>query len=133
MAPDNVQILRDSFAAWNRGDLAAWLEYVGPDFEYRTAQLFPGIEPAYRGREGMTRFWRTIRDPWETITLELDEVLDLGDRVLELHTFYAKGKESGVEVTQRYANLLSFTDGLVTKMVGYGDDWAAARAAAGLE
>jgi ketosteroid isomerase-like protein len=133
MAPDNVQVLRDSLAAWNRGDLDGWLEYMGPGFEYRMARLFLGMEPLYRGREEMRMFWSTFREPWETITLEVDQIVDLGDRVVMLHTFRGTGKESGVEVAQQYASLVSFTGGLVTEMVGYGGDWAAARAAAGLD
>jgi ketosteroid isomerase-like protein len=62
---DNVQTLHESFEAWNSGDLEGWLRYLGPEFEYRTAQLFPGMEPVYRGREGMTRFWNALREPWE--------------------------------------------------------------------
>ena len=58
--------------------------------------------------------------------------MDLGDRVLELHTFHSMGKKSGIEVTQKYANIFTFRDGMVSGVVGYGDDWAAAlQAAAG--
>jgi ketosteroid isomerase-like protein len=51
--------------------------------------------------------------------------------VLWLFTFYGKGKESGVDVTLRYANVLTFRDGLVAHSVGYGD-WESALEAVGL-
>jgi ketosteroid isomerase-like protein len=108
------------------------LEHVSPDWEYRTAQLFPGIDPVYRGKEGLTKFWNTLRDPWESISVEFEHVEDLGDRVLALQRFYARGKASGVEVTLKYANIFTIRDGLVSRTVGYGEDWASALRAAGL-
>ena len=132
MPSENVQLLREFFDAWNRGDLEWILEHLSPDWEYRTAQLFPGIDPVSRGKEGFTKFWNTLRDPWESISMELEHVEDLGDRVLTLHTFYGRGKASGVEVTLKYANISTFRAGLVSRSVGYGDDWAAALEAAGL-
>jgi ketosteroid isomerase-like protein len=130
--PENVELLHEFFGAWNRGDLDWVLEHLTPDFEYRTAQAFPGIDPVYRGREGWTKFWKTFRDPWESISADVERVEDLGDRVLAIHVFHGKGKESGVEVTLRYANIVSFRDGLVSLAVGYGEDSAAALEAAGL-
>jgi ketosteroid isomerase-like protein len=128
----DVELLREFFAAFNRGDLESAIAHLSPDWEYRTAQMFPDMEPVYRGREGFATFWRNLRDPWESITAELERAVDLGDRVLELHNFHGKVKESGIEVTQRYANIFTFRDGLVSEIDGYGDDWAAALEAAGL-
>jgi ketosteroid isomerase-like protein len=132
VSADNVRLVEKGIAAWNRGDLDGWLELLGPEFEYRTAQVFLGIDPVYRGEEGMRRFWKTFRDAWESIKMEFDEVVDLGDRVLTRHVFRGRGKQSGVEVTLKYANIFTFKDGLIVGMVGYGEDWDAARAAAGL-
>ena len=82
------------------------------------------MESVYTGAEGFTEFWRNLREPWESITAEVERIVDLGDRVLELHTFHSTGKKSGIEVTQRYANIFTFRDGMVSGVVGYGDDWA---------
>jgi ketosteroid isomerase-like protein len=132
MSQDNVEIVRRALDAWNRGDLEESAEYISPEWEWHPARLFPGTDAVYRGREGLTRFWNNFREPWEGISIEAGRIEDLGgDRVLCLFTFYGKGKGSGVDVTQRYANIFTFRDGLVIYQVGYGD-WESALEAVGL-
>jgi ketosteroid isomerase-like protein len=54
MSQENVEIVRQAYEAWNRGDLEWLLDRITPDYEFRTAQLFPDTEAVYRGREGLT-------------------------------------------------------------------------------
>jgi ketosteroid isomerase-like protein len=132
MSQANVDAMHEVVDAWNRGDLEASLEYLSPEWEWHPARLFPGTDAVYRGREGATRFWNNFREPWESISVETGQIQDLGgDRVLWLFTFYGKGKGSGVNVTQRYANVVTFRDGLIIYQVGYGD-WESALEAVGL-
>jgi ketosteroid isomerase-like protein len=132
MSEENVEIVRETFDAWNRGDLPAMEAYVDPDWEWRTAQKFPGVDAVYRGKEGFRQFWSTFREPWESIRAELERVEDLGHgQVLALITFYGKGKGSGVDVTTEYANVATIRDGLWVYAVGYSD-WQSALEAAGL-
>ena len=122
--------MHDFVAAFNRGDLDWILDHIAPDWEYQTVQLFPGMDRVYRGRDGFIRFWENLREPWETITIEIERVVDLGDQVVDLQTFRGKGRKSGVETTQEYANVSTVRGGLVSRMVGYGPDWDAALKAA---
>ena len=96
----NVERYREALEAWNRRDLVWILEQAAPDLEFNTAQIFPGIEPIYRGREGMVEFWTTfIEEPWALFRLEVDALDPAGeDRVLALITFHGTSRESGEEV-----------------------------------
>ena len=131
MSQENVEIVRAALETWNRGDLEASLEYVSPGWEWHTAQLFPGTDAVYRGKQGFTRFWNNFREPWESISVEIERIEDLGDRVLVLFMFYGQGKLSGVDVTTEYANVFTVHDGRVIYQVGYGD-WKSALEAVGL-
>ena len=132
MSQENVEIVRAGFEAWNRGDLKSAAEVISPQWEWHPARLYPGTDAVYRGLEGYTRFWNTFREPWESVHIELERIEDLGDRVLALMMFSARGKGSGVDVTSEYANVFTFRDGLVIYQVGYGD-WKSALKAVGLE
>jgi ketosteroid isomerase-like protein len=55
MSQENVEIARQLYEAWNRSDLEWLLNHTTPAFEFRTVQLFPDIEPVYRGHEAMSR------------------------------------------------------------------------------
>jgi ketosteroid isomerase-like protein len=131
MSQEDVEIIRAAMETWNRADLEGALEYVSPDWQWHPAQLFPGTDAVYRGKQGFTRFWNTFREPWESIRVEIERIEDLGGRVLVLFMFYGKGKLSGVDVTAEYANVHTVRDGLVTYQVGYGD-WESALEAVGL-
>jgi ketosteroid isomerase-like protein len=133
MSQENVEVVRKAFEAWNRGDRPGAEAYVDPDWEWRTAQKFPGVDAVYRGKEGFRRFWSSFREPWESIRIDLERLEDLGDgRVLALMTFYGKGRGSGVDVTTEYANVVTIRDGLWVYAVGYSD-WHSAFEAAGLQ
>jgi ketosteroid isomerase-like protein len=130
---DNVERYREVLDAWNRRDLVWILEQATPDFEFHTAQLFPGIEPVYRGREGMVEFWTSfIEEPWALFRLEIDELVTVDEqRVLALLTFTGVERDSGEEVMTPYAHLATFRGEEVTRIDAYAD-WDEARAAAGL-
>jgi ketosteroid isomerase-like protein len=132
-ANENVERYREALDAWNRRDLVWILEQATPDFEFHTAQLFPGIEPLYRGRQGMVEFWTTfIEEPWALFHLVVDDMVPVGDeRVLALLTFTGTERDSGEEVTTPYAHLATFRGDEVARIDAYAD-WDEARAAAGL-
>jgi ketosteroid isomerase-like protein len=129
----NLELYREGIDAWNRRDLVAVLEQAAPDFEFHTAGLFPGLEPVYRGREGLVEFWNAfIEEPWALLHVEIDDIRELDDgRVLALLTFTGKGKESDVEVTIQYGHLCTFRDRQVARIDGFAD-WDEAREAAGI-
>ena len=128
---DNVERYREALEAWNRRDLVWILEQAAPDLEFRTAQLFPGTEPVYRGREGMVEFWTTfIEEPWALFALDCESVEAVDeDRVLALLTFRGTERESGAEVSRAYAHLATFRGGEVARIEAF-DDWDEARRAA---
>jgi ketosteroid isomerase-like protein len=131
MSEENVELVREGYEAWNRGDLEWQLDHITPDFEFQTAQLFPDTEAVYRGREGYTQFWRTFREPWESVLIEVERIQPIGDdRVLALLRFRGRGRD-GVEVTLDYANLLTIENGMATLNVGFAD-WQRGLEAAGL-
>jgi ketosteroid isomerase-like protein len=132
-ATDNLDRYREALEAWNRRDLVSILEQASPDLEFHTAQLFPGLEPVYRGREGMVEFWTTfIEEPWALFRLEVKSLEAAGDdRVLALIRFHGTQRDSGEEVELEYAHLATFEGELVSRIDAYSD-WQEARRAAGV-
>ena len=128
-----VERYREALEAWNRRDLVWILEQAAPDFEFHTAQLFPGTEPVYRGRDGMVEFWTSfIEEPWALFRLDVDELEAASDgRVLALITFHGTERDTGEEVNLPYAHLVTFRGDEVTRIDAFAD-WDEAREAAGL-
>jgi ketosteroid isomerase-like protein len=132
-ANDNIERYREALDAWNRRDLVWILEQAAPDFEFHTAQMFPGTEPVYRGREGMVEFWTSfIEEPWALLRIDIEEMLPADEnRVLAILTFTGVERGSGTEVTLKYAHLATFRGDEVTRIDAFAD-WEDARAAAGI-
>ncbi len=130
MSFDPVKSYGEALEAWNRRDLVWILEQAAEDFEFHTAGLFPGVEPVYRGRQGMVEFWTTfIEQPWALFRLDVEALEPAGeDRVLALITFHGIGREGG-EQTLRYAHLATFAGEEVARIDAFAD-WDEARRAA---
>ena len=131
MSQENTEIIRRFFDAYNRGDLEATLDFVAPEFEFRPSGVFMDTERTYRGCEGWSEFWHTFREAWESITVNVERIEDLGEQVLVLGTFHGSGHASGVEVTRESAWIVTLRDGLLAQSRTIVS-WAAALEAAGL-
>ena len=93
MSKENVELVREAMAAFNRGDLDAALERMHPDIEWRTPDAFPDAG-THRGREGVREFWQTWRDTFRGFRLHLEECVPVGEHYV-LATFRVSGEGAG--------------------------------------
>ena len=90
-----------------------------------------------RGDVGVARGRDAIRDEavnpwlnsWDDYREEIDEIRDLGDRVLLVVTQRGRGKGSGIEISNQWAFLVEVRDGLIARQVAYADTASALEAA----
>ena len=128
MSEKNVEVVRQLYEAWNRGDLQSVLKPLTSDFEFRTAGIFPDLDPVYQGREGFRELWESFREGWE-VPVAVERIEPVGDdRVLALLRYQARGR-GGVEVKREYAQVVTLEDGMVSRIVGFADQEAALEAA----
>ena len=120
MSRENVEIVEGWARAWNRGDREGWLASTHPDVEWSSAiqRQVEGTEGIYKGQAEVERFWDEWRALWN-VHIDASEVRDLGDSVLVLAEFRAKGKGSGAEVEQSIGYLFEFEDGLIRRAIAY--------------
>jgi ketosteroid isomerase-like protein len=95
----NVAVVLRGIELWNAGDWEAALEDLEPDVEWHTSGDIPGFDPVYHGHDGVRRFWRAWTETWESIRIDVEEVIDRGDDVFLLARFRARGRD-GLEVDQ---------------------------------
>jgi ketosteroid isomerase-like protein len=100
VSQENVEIVRRALEAWQRDDLDTWLSSTDRTIEWHTAlgRLVEGAESAYRGHEGMRRFWHIYPTELESFAVEAEQLRDVGDdRVVLLGKFRWRGRASGIE------------------------------------
>ncbi len=81
--------------AWNRGDVEAGLRDVAEDVVFLPARS--AVEGAYRGHDGLRRFWADNTENFEVFQVSYSDVRDLGGRILAIGTIRIRGRGGGVE------------------------------------
>ena len=130
MSQENVELVRQGFAAFNRGDYETGVTFFHPEVEWH-AYLGELGGSVHRGREALVKMWRDLDDNLGgNLRVETLEIIDCGENdVVVVLEARGTGTGSGVRVHQRWAQLYSAVDGLVIRVRPFPDREAALRAA----
>jgi ketosteroid isomerase-like protein len=128
MAQESVALAKNAVAAFNRRDVPGLVEIVTDDFEWVTwtGALQPTV---YRGAGGLENYFRDA-DVWEVLNLEIGEFRDLGDSVLVVGVFHARGGGSGVEIDAPYYSVFFMDGGKLARVLSFRSEAEALAAAA---
>jgi uncharacterized protein len=119
MSQENVEIVRRHFEAYLSGDNETALAAYDPQVEF-DASLRPEGH-VYRGREGVAEAMRVWTGTWEDWTIELEEIVDAGDRVVLIARESGRGKGSGIEIDQRVYGVFTLRDRKIVRWKGFID------------
>jgi ketosteroid isomerase-like protein len=97
MSQENVEIVRAVLNALNRRDVEAVLGFADSEIQWRpiTSALSGEI---YHGHAGLQHWIEEIYRDWEVFENAPEQFHDLGDRVLVLGTWHARGPKSGLQL-----------------------------------
>ena len=131
MSQENVEMTKRALEAYNRRDVEALLEDLDPGVEWHPAlpKLLGGDATVYRGHEGVREFFRDTDDVLDEIHVEYSEIRNLGDRVLVIGRFRARGKASGAETESPIATVSDIRNGKMIRIQTYVDPKEALEAA----
>jgi ketosteroid isomerase-like protein len=130
MSQENVEVVRRSLDAFERGDFDAAMEALDPRIEYDLTHFPDG--KVYLGHDGVREAFRIWLGTWEDYRQEIDEVIDLGeDEVVVVLREFGRGKGSGIEVERPTAGVWTLRDGKAVRIRFYAGK-AEALEAAGL-
>src|SRR4051794_8539768 len=103
MSQANVQVVADTIAAFNRGDLDACAEYWADDLDYRAAQGAPDDPGPIHGKEAMRTYVEDWLDTFDEFRGQAIELIDAGDDTIAVIRITGRAKLSGVETDLTFA------------------------------
>jgi ketosteroid isomerase-like protein len=125
---ENVQIVKDAFAAIGRGDMQGLLALSAEDIEW----IIPGedwpLAGTRRGHAGLADLFQTQSETMETSFMEPREFVAQGDRVLVVG--FARGRIKATNRTWEddWVFAITVRNGKLTNIREYIDTQALARA-----
>ena len=116
MSQENVEIVRDAAAAFNRGDLDAWLEYWTDDIDYRAVEGALDDRGPMHGKDAVQAYFQDWLDTFDDLKAEPLELIDAADeQVVTVLRFGGRAKLSGVEADLTFAVVYTLRDGKVAR------------------
>ena len=119
MSQENVEIVRAIYEAVDRGDLDDAYSYMHPDIEFHTYVHAPEAG-VYRGKAAVREYNETLFGQFESLRIELDELVDAGgDRVVAVTTQYAIPKGGQQEIEVHMAEVWTVRDFLLAERYSF--------------
>jgi ketosteroid isomerase-like protein len=116
MSQENVEIVRDAAAAFNRDDLDAWFDYVADDIDYRAIEGAPDDHGPIHGKDALRAYVQDWLDTFDEFKSEPVELIDAGeDNVIAVIRISGHAKLSGVETDLFYAALYRIREGKIAR------------------
>ena len=78
MSQENLEIVRDAAAAFNRGDPDAWFEYLADDIDYRAAEGALDDAGPMHGKDAVRAYLQDWLDMFDDFKSEPVELVDAG-------------------------------------------------------
>jgi ketosteroid isomerase-like protein len=94
MSQENVEVVRASLEAFNRGDLDSSLQAWDTEGEWRPAMAGAVEGKVYRGHVGLREYFEDLFTSFSEVRVDDLELRDRGDLVLALYQLSVRGHDS---------------------------------------
>ena len=115
MSAENVEIVREIYARFNRRDYEGMWELMTPGMEFRMRNWVGPEKQRFFGREGAAEYYRDAFATFANFIMEPVTLVDCGDQVAAELVDTGEGKTSGVEVEFRICGLWTLAGGRATR------------------
>ncbi|HEX3562375.1 MAG TPA: nuclear transport factor 2 family protein [Solirubrobacterales bacterium] len=113
MSRENVELVREGYAAWERGDIDGIVEGVTPDVEIVQPPEVPDSK-TYRGKAGVVEAFADWPKQWDEFRAELLEVIDISDtKVVSVTRHYLRARD--IDIEQEVAYVHTFRGDLIVR------------------
>jgi len=116
MSQQNVELVRNAFDAFTRGDTDGVLQLCHEDISITQPPELPGVSRQQRGHSGVLEAFSIWPEQWDDYYIEILRTADSGDYVVVTTRTGGRGKQSGVEVKMEFAFVFTVRDEKIVEM-----------------
>jgi ketosteroid isomerase-like protein len=110
MSEELVELVRETYAAWQRGDIEWIVDHSDPAIEIIQPPELPDSK-TYRGHAGVVEAFDDWPKQWDEFRVELVEVIDVShDQVIWVTRHHLSAR--GIDIDQEVAYMHTWRDGL---------------------
>jgi ketosteroid isomerase-like protein len=124
MSRENVEVVRGIYEAVTQRDGATPFEAYAEDIVWdisNSGRADLMMKRVYHGHEGVRQAWRESVSVFGEVDLEVDELIDAGDRVLAVVHDRVVGRASGAPVEAIHFAVWDLANGKVTRLRVFDD------------
>jgi len=130
MSQENVDIVRSIYQVWEEEGSPVSSGLLHPEIQW--ANPPEAVEPGTRrGIEAFADAARTVAETFRGVRVEIERLIDAGERVVVIATLRGRGRGSGADVERRQGYVWTIRDGKAVRFEWFNDP-AKAMEAAGL-
>jgi ketosteroid isomerase-like protein len=127
----NVQVVKDAYAAFLRGDIEGVLALVDDNVDWHGVKGTDGAAPhagARRGRAAVATFFQQVADSTEFTRFEPREFIAQGDQVAVIGDYAARVKGNGRSIACDWVMVFDVRNGRITRFREWTDSAQLVRA-----
>lgn len=111
MSAQQHELILKCYEAFNRRDLTRFAEFLHPDFEINLANSLGFDRGTYEGSRGLEEFFQGYWDSFESISIEVEQLMSGADKIVAIIRATGLGAGSGIKIDARGPHLWSFKEG----------------------
>ena len=121
MSNSNVELLRDGYGNFAKGDIPAVLNVFDSKIEWTSAEGFPYGGTYIGPDEVKEKIFMKLGTEWDGFSAMPSEFIDGGDNVVVLGKYSGTYKATGKSFQADFAHVWTIRDGKAVKFVQYTD------------
>jgi ketosteroid isomerase-like protein len=110
MSQSSAEVIRGIYDAFARADIPAILSTLDEQIDWRAPENLPH-GGHFTGRDAVAGFFQKIGEHWESLTVDIDQILSGGDQVVVLAHIHGTLRATGEDTGYTAAHAWTLRDG----------------------